>query len=368
MTQKTILTVGAVAFISVWLICLVLTVPLIERDLLERSHIALDAVSLNRNIVVFDGRHAILEGSVASTAEVERAESAVRAVRGVAAVANDLTITAPRIEPLAATKAPQPWVEIRFTEGGALVRGVVPGPTEKVLLVAAARELVPVGAPIHDLVEVDRELEGQGFYQRAPVVAKLLERTRNGALRMDSTTVRLEGTVPDEEARDTLLRLVRAAAPGLRIEDHLTSAGQRYRPPGDALDRPPEGVAAVDLASGVPGSLQVSLRSILADSPVDFAPGTAVPSVRAQRSLNRVAAALLEAPLARVEVAGHVAASGDGLADRNLSLQRARAVVDYLVGRGVGAARLSASGQGSRIPTAAGVPEDRIELHVVGED
>ena len=68
----------------------------------------------------------------------------------------------------------------------------------------------------------------------------------------------------------------------------------------------------------------------------------------ARDDLNRVAAALTDARLADglVTIEGHTDASGSEEYNRRLSRQRATAVTDYLVQRGVAAFRLTAVGFG----------------------
>jgi outer membrane protein OmpA-like peptidoglycan-associated protein len=55
-------------------------------------------------------------------------------------------------------------------------------------------------------------------------------------------------------------------------------------------------------------------------------------------------------PYLRIEVYGHTDNAGDEKKNKELSLNRARAVVDYLVSRGVKSAHVSAEGFGSSKP------------------
>jgi OmpA-OmpF porin, OOP family len=75
-------------------------------------------------------------------------------------------------------------------------------------------------------------------------------------------------------------------------------------------------------------------------------------------------------PDARVEVAGHTDSTGAASYNKALSLRRANAVRDYLIGKGIAAERLTAVGYGPDEPvadnaTAAGRTENRrVELRV----
>ena len=75
---------------------------------------------------------------------------------------------------------------------------------------------------------------------------------------------------------------------------------------------------------------------------------SAVLTDAARRDLDGVAAGLNDPALraARVVLEGHTDATGDAAYNLRLSEQRARAVVDYLVQRGVAAGRLRSAGFG----------------------
>jgi OOP family OmpA-OmpF porin len=72
----------------------------------------------------------------------------------------------------------------------------------------------------------------------------------------------------------------------------------------------------------------------------------------AQVTLDSAAEVLNENPSARVEVAGHTDSVGTDEYNQDLSERRARAVVDYLAGKGVSADRLSPAGYGESRPVA----------------
>jgi outer membrane protein OmpA-like peptidoglycan-associated protein len=68
--------------------------------------------------------------------------------------------------------------------------------------------------------------------------------------------------------------------------------------------------------------------------------------------LDEVARVISSHPQLRVEVQGHTDASGDAEHNRELSQQRATAVVRYLGGRGIAMAQLHAKGFGASTPIA----------------
>ncbi len=74
--------------------------------------------------------------------------------------------------------------------------------------------------------------------------------------------------------------------------------------------------------------------------------------------LDRLAAYLVENPAAEIEIGGHTDAVGADDANQALSQARARAVADYVAGRGVAARRVVARGYGESRPAAGNDTEE----------
>lgn len=68
--------------------------------------------------------------------------------------------------------------------------------------------------------------------------------------------------------------------------------------------------------------------------------------------LDRLAQGLAEYPVTRVNVIGHTDSVGSDAVNNPLSVNRAAAVRDYLVPRGVASSRIAIDGRGSREPIA----------------
>jgi outer membrane protein OmpA-like peptidoglycan-associated protein len=89
--------------------------------------------------------------------------------------------------------------------------------------------------------------------------------------------------------------------------------------------------------------------------------------------LDRVYHLLTENPSLKAEISGHTDDQGKPLANQVLSLSRAKAVVAYLVSKGIAADRLTAKGYGSEQPVASNRFEDgrkqnrRTEFKVISE-
>lgn len=89
--------------------------------------------------------------------------------------------------------------------------------------------------------------------------------------------------------------------------------------------------------------------------------------------LEEVNRLLQEFPQLKLEVVGHTSDEGDELYNLDLSLRRAKAVVKYLIGKGVDSKRLKASGKGEAEPVLPNTSESnrqknrRIEFIVLDD-
>lgn len=89
--------------------------------------------------------------------------------------------------------------------------------------------------------------------------------------------------------------------------------------------------------------------------------------------LDRLAASLAQHAVTRVTVIGHTDSTGSDAVNNPLSVNRAAAVRDYMVPRGVASARISIDGRGSREPVADNATADgramnrRVEIFIAEE-
>lgn len=85
---------------------------------------------------------------------------------------------------------------------------------------------------------------------------------------------------------------------------------------------------------------------------VRFRESTAELSDSSRPTLDRLAEFARDCPAARIAITGHTDALGDETYNQVLSEQRAMAVADFLVQRGLERDRLLTAGAGSRRPVA----------------
>ena len=121
----------------------------------------------------------------------------------------------------------------------------------------------------------------------------------------------------------------------------------------DALDKCPGTAAGTQVdASGCPHTALQSGATSWTFDEISFDVGKADISSASYPLLDQIAAALGARPELKVVVEGHTDNTGSRRGNMNLSQKRARAVVDYLVGKGVSPSRLTAKGYGPDRPIA----------------
>ena len=117
----------------------------------------------------------------------------------------------------------------------------------------------------------------------------------------------------------------------------------------------------LDSAEGLVPKATVTENQIAINDRIFFAPGASAIRPSSHTILDRVAAALIDRPdIEEVSIQGHTARSPSGDINLALSVQRAKAVVDYLVSKGVDRERISSIGFGQTRPD--GDSDNRVEF------
>lgn len=117
----------------------------------------------------------------------------------------------------------------------------------------------------------------------------------------------------------------------------------------------------LDSAEGLVPKATVTEDQIAINDRIFFATGASSIRPSSHKILDRVAAALIDRPdIEEVSIQGHTARSPNGDVNLALSVQRAKAVVDYLVSKGVNRKRISSIGFGQTRPD--GDSDNRVEF------
>ncbi len=204
--------IAAVAALALWLgFCLFAHPPKIEAALRSEASQALVAAGLTGVQADFDGRDAVLAGTVASPDLATRAQRLVAGVEGVLTVTDRLQVVeAPEPEPLPT------YLEIRARPSGVTLRGPVVSETLRRELVARARELYGEER-VEALLEVDAARAGAAQASAAQVLGVLARSGQTVEARLEGDSLRLSGTVDSPEARRQIEARARAAAPRIRL-------------------------------------------------------------------------------------------------------------------------------------------------------
>ncbi len=138
----------------------------------------------------------------------------------------------------------------------------------------------------------------------------------------------------------------------------------------DAADKCPNTPKGVKVdATGCPvAEMKTEVGGVLILEGVNFATGSAELTPTSSVTLDKVAESLNAWPDVTIEVGGHTDSSGNDAANKKLSQDRADAVRQYLIGKGVAGTRITAVGYGEEKPIADNATKDgkaknrRVEL------
>lgn len=142
---------------------------------------------------------------------------------------------------------------------------------------------------------------------------------------------------------------------------------------GYTMDKQIKQLKEQTAGSGVDVTETDNGQAILVNLPdgVTFDVGSATLKPAFRETLDKVAASLIEFPDSLVDVYGHTDSTGSDSFNQTLSENRARTVMNYLISRGVPAARVRSQGFGETMPvatndTAEGRAKNRrVEIKIV---
>ena len=143
------------------------------------------------------------------------------------------------------------------------------------------------------------------------------------------------------------------AVAGGAVGNYLDKQAQELEKAGAPVERTPEGAIVVKM----PGDLL-------------FATNSATLSPQSVDEVTKVADVLVKYPENRIQVSGHTDSTGSDEYNKQLSLKRADAVAQVLLGRGVKPAQIATAGAGEIQPVESNAtPEGRaknrrVQLHI----
>ena len=279
-----------------------------------------------------DGRDVTLTGNVANDAERDRVIAAVAAVPGVRVINDQLVLAELPTPPLPQPEPPY-RTRLELTNDAAVtISGDVPNGAAREALIAAAGSALP-GRSVVD-GSVLRATDDPAWRGRNEAALAALGQMTKGYAELEDDTL----TVRGEVASAGLLAAV-----------------------NDALGQLEGATLAVDVAVVAPSravqeqavvDCQQRFDAALSDSRILFATGSADIDSASDALLAELAGIARACPLARIDIGGHTDSTGDAAYNEYLSGQRANAVRDNLIARGVAGSRLTATGYGPSQPVA----------------
>jgi outer membrane protein OmpA-like peptidoglycan-associated protein len=139
---------------------------------------------------------------------------------------------------------------------------------------------------------------------------------------------------------------------------NLGAFGRTTLPGGVELNVPERGIESRLIAFITDSSRQVNDTTWFDFDRLNFATGSATILPESEEQLNNIAAVLKAYPKVNVKVGGYTDNTGDAAANRTLSAQRAAAVRQALIARGIDAKRMVAEGYGSGHPVGDNATEE----------
>ena len=138
----------------------------------------------------------------------------------------------------------------------------------------------------------------------------------------------------------------------------LGAFGKKLLPGGVELNIPERGIESNLIAFITDSSRPVNDTTWFNFDRLNFATASASILPESEEQLNNIAAVLKAYPDVNVKVGGYTDNTGDPAANRKLSQQRADAVRQALIGKGIGAKRMVAEGYGSDHPVGDNATEE----------
>ena len=238
----------------------------------------------------------------------------------------------------AVTLAP---VSITRSGNDVKLSGDMPSPEAKESMLAAVKEGFGPDINIIDGVRINPDITSLDF-SNAAAVFKAAASVPDFGLTVKGDTITLIGTAGSGGQQDAIEQAADAAWPNLNIVDTMGVGGPvtASAPPGPAP------------ALG-PGNTCAHLRTdVKASGPITFTTDGYALSPTAKQTLDQVADKLKACPGANVTVNGYTDNTGNDAINNPLSTNRADAVADYLIARGVTRDHLTAKGLGAADPIA----------------
>jgi OOP family OmpA-OmpF porin len=212
---------------------------------------------------------------------------------------------------------------VTYDDGRIVLSGTVGTEQQRQALVdAAARAVAPENVVDNLAVDAAATVGDDEITGLTTLIGGMVPNLVNGQADVAGTELRTSGVFLDDAGRAAYESLAADAGADVTLE---------ARPDGAACDT--DGLAS-------------QLTALLAEQPINFAPGLADIPAASQATLDRVAVVAKECTGVLITVQGHTDSDGNEATNLDLSARRAQAVVEALVQRAVPATQVIAQGFG----------------------
>lgn len=310
--------------------------PRVEEDVRGRVERVLMAEGLGFADATVSGRDVYLRGALANDTHYRAAVNAVSAVPGVRRV---MRTESPGVPSL---------VRVTVSTRELILRGEVSQPDVRAAVVVAAGEALRRRILIDSLKVNLGRADPVWMDEFGTVLTLIREEIGGFDLYFAGNSLYVEGRASDELQRAELGERLGELLPGFVIHNAIRIPVLR-------------------------DEVEDSLRSFLSTRPIEFPTESEELTEELAQTLDRLIPILMRFPDVRFRIESHVGASAETSWDDILTNNRANAVREYLVERGVLPTRLEAVGMGGRQPIADNSTpggrtlNDRVEIHVIEE-
>jgi peptidoglycan-binding protein ArfA len=219
--------------------------------------------------------------------------------------------------------------------------GDMPSDEAKASLLDALKASFGPNVHIIDNLRINPDVTSLDFSHAAPIFKAAASITDFG-LAVKGDTVTLSGTAGSGAQQEAIEQAADAAWPNLNIVDTMEINGPVT---SSAAPNP----APAPSGGKVCANLRADIKAL---GPITFPTGGATLTQTDEQTLNQVADKLKACPGVKVAINGYTDNTGSDAVNMSLSSNRADAVVDYLIARGVTRDHLIAKGFGSADPVA----------------
>ncbi|VAW45136.1 Outer membrane protein A precursor [hydrothermal vent metagenome] len=355
---KKIIIMGCLALVILSYFCISAKSPIIENDLLDRSHAALTNENISWTNISIDGRELLLTGVAPSEELREKVTDTVKSVWGVRTVDNQLTVAEPNISEPEISKLKKYSLMIAYSGSSIVLEGVVADQITREMIVETAQSYVGASNVTNKLIVES----GAPFYWGDSIkqaVFDQINKYSDMTAHFQGTRLTISGSVAPDTSIDQLKHRISSSLlePYALTEFNVQAVS----------DMPP--VVSVEAAK----DCQNLFNNLLLNQKIYFETARSEIKHESEVLLKELSLIALTCPDAKIKIIGHTDSSGSSSMNQKLSEQRALSVVQDLMKKGINANRLEAIGYGETKPivdnkTAENKAKNRrIEFIVIGD-